>query len=1596
MTLTLTGIRNGANETLSFNTAAQTAATAAGLTGVNSYTYNSSTNTGTLSITGSASSSAYQTVLQGLQFNDAVAVPAQFDRIVNVVVNDGSLPSVSNSITIGVEDVWGEYNYPAQPTPNVHLFNPTVQVNTAKGILAVSYLSTIDFNANNPAGPYNTVETVLPLDPFFLASTSGKFDIATFTQATEPQRSAVILPNILTANGINAEGLAFLSDTTSLSNGAIDRILITGSNTGPVVTPDPGPLEVIGSDTIFNIKASFRQGDAPNNFTNPSPTPATPYLNNYSLAWDQYDASAHTFKVKFQIFDSSGNPTSGSSPVDALSLSSIASSTALPAWGFQGQGGLYVAAFATPDSSTPAGFNLTGVHDAIQFQGYFTDGTANVSTNPEFDSTKTTSFLIQPNLSAYAVGATNHITQQIVPTLVSFAGGAASMLAFGQYSAAFSNRYAIAWNEAVTDSSGNFLGDQVEFVVTGSGLTSPRRTFQIADGNPQNVRVVMINNNADAVLAYGDNTATHIVEYAIVNNTLTQIASITDPTTHAYTQLFSLGDGRVAISYDNTLDISQTSQFDFKVFDLRTAALSGTGVGDFSSYNDGQTKYIAGTHFTGDTVFGENNVNNFYYFVGQNINGNGPTDSFTGGLNGWNAAVFPDARSNYSITTNGSTISVANTTGDAAHRGTLNVTGVQALSFGSTNEPAPNADGSIEAKDGTLVLLDPAYFQSYRTLDDPAAGSGGSTYVDGINDLGQLSGWYYNGAYVGLLYNGSYFHLSDPFGSNGTAADGLNSSGVVVGEYYDGSFNVHGFSHTGTDYTTGYVTIDDPAAGPKGTVARAVNASGEIVGTYYDTNLVLHGFVDNNSAFTNFDDPFATQSQLSAGHGIDVLGVNDAGNIVGYYYDSSGFSHGFLHSGTDYTAGFITVDDPLADPAHGGTAVSGINNVGEIVGYYFDSAGHAHGFIHTGTDYSSGYQTIDDPSADPAHFGTIAKGINDLGQVAGYFGDASGIAHGFLSPPPVKIADGATLELYGSTTPGSIVFEGSHGTLQIDHASILPSMIIGFTGNGSLSGSDIIDIRDVDYTSPNFSHPYNNTQQILSLTDGTHTASLKFATTSGNFQFMSDGNGGTLIWDPPGPADSSSSSATMPSTSTDDIVQSIDSDFRQLFDTVQNLGTSFNAKLGDAISLLSSGQGPLSQLTDPQLLDGLSGDAKSKLMDAEHTLATDIARLLDHGMNADGTNPDEAHNLLALQGIFKNQLAQHAADFHLATLLLIGGLSALVAGDPQRAQAATLVAEQLADVLGVDPGRFDALFVSGSDTPALVPAGGSLDLSGGESKAVQFQSSTGTLAVEHAADFHATVSGFSGDGTLAGSDQIDLKDLNFSALAPATYADHVLSLSDGTHTAQIRFAGDYQLENFKFADDGSPQHGTIVYDPPVAAQAALPNADASQPSVTDVSASPANTATADFKADVTQALDAFKASVSDILKGDKPHTNTDAASPSDKGGADDHAVMANNAAKPPLSLLSDDQLSHFSASSSKAHGDSFLFSDNLAHDNLATKPHFEPLPVDNSLFDGLQHLLEGAHGFNGQSVVLADGSTLALTDTMKTVLQQHQGEFHFA
>jgi hypothetical protein len=113
---------------------------------------------------------------------------------------------------------------------------------------------------------------------------------------------------------------------------------------------------------------------------------------------------------------------------------------------------------------------------------------------------------------------------------------------------------------------------------------------------------------------------------------------------------------------------------------------------------------------------------------------------------------------------------------------------------------------------------------------------------------------------------------------------------------------------------------------------------------------------------------------------------------------------------------------------------------------------------------------------------------------------------------------------------------------------------------------------------------------------------------------------------------------------------------------------------------------------------------------------------------------------------------------------------------------------------------------------ATIGAGATLELAVADSGSVTFNSSTGTLILDGPSTFSGEIFNFTGNGSLSGSDQIDLKGINYNSVHDS-YANGVLTVTDGTDTAELNFNGSYTLANFKFASDGSG--GTIVYDPPV-------------------------------------------------------------------------------------------------------------------------------------------------------------------------------------
>jgi hypothetical protein len=84
-----------------------------------------------------------------------------------------------------------------------------------------------------------------------------------------------------------------------------------------------------------------------------------------------------------------------------------------------------------------------------------------------------------------------------------------------------------------------------------------------------------------------------------------------------------------------------------------------------------------------------------------------------------------------------------------------------------------------------------------------------------------------------------------------------------------------------------------------------------------------------------------------------------------------------------------------------------------------------------------------------------------------------------------------------------------------------------------------------------------------------------------------------------------------------------------------------------------------------------------------------------------------------------------------------------------------------------------------------------------------------TLSLAGPSTFHGQIIGFTGDGTSAGSDQIDLRGVSYNLIHSSFDASTgTLAVSDNSTTSELQFLGHYSQNSFQFADDG--KGGTLI------------------------------------------------------------------------------------------------------------------------------------------------------------------------------------------
>jgi hypothetical protein len=305
----------------------------------------------------------------------------------------------------------------------------------------------------------------------------------------------------------------------------------------------------------------------------------------------------------------------------------------------------------------------------------------------------------------------------------------------------------------------------------------------------------------------------------------------------------------------------------------------------------------------------------------------------------------------------------------------------------------------------------------YVVFDHPNAGTNGATLqgtrVGGLNALGAVAGSVRDANNLDSPYvrdaDGNFSTVSFPNFAGGNG-DAINLWGTMVGNYLllsdpnsPAFLHYHGYVRS----PNGVITQFDPPGSTNTEIPgtpEAINDAGAVTGDYWVcsadlSTCTVHGFIRRaNGTYTSFDVPGAGSDGYS-GEGTYPQGINDLGDVSGYYADVNFIYHGFVRS----AGGHITTFDvpttctksssPPPDCAFNGTFPAGVNVLGRVVGTYSGEDGNPHGFWR---DADGSITRFDAPGSG---YFTAPVAINASGEITGIVYDPNDVVHGLLAKP---------------------------------------------------------------------------------------------------------------------------------------------------------------------------------------------------------------------------------------------------------------------------------------------------------------------------------------------------------------------------------------------------------------------------------------------------------------------------------------------------------------------------------------------------------------------------------------------------------------------
>jgi len=375
--------------------------------------------------------------------------------------------------------------------------------------------------------------------------------------------------------------------------------------------------------------------------------------------------------------------------------------------------------------------------------------------------------------------------------------------------------------------------------------------------------------------------------------------------------------------------------------------------------------------------------------------------------------------------------------------------------------------------------------------------------------------------------------------TGGTVTDNgtihVTGPGVVVTANFNGTGAIDIFNNVQFEINGSVVSTDTVFfEGNQGelTLDQAKLFSGLITGTSLGTLLMPNDQIDLRDLPFNSFDPDDMTATVSYNSGVSTIT----------------FSDGRGHSITlKFSGDYRNETWQFANDGNGGTLIELAN-----IDHWINSNG---GDWNVATNWSEGVPGLTNVALDAPGTYTVTSTTNvdinsmivdagvslltDPGTLFRVEGnvtndgtiDAGPFSQNFISTIDIEgnvsgtglfvISDKAVLEFGGSVSTGETVeFIAGHGELILDDSAQFHGLIESSAQGTPLSTNNLIDLRDLPFRPGHMSGQvvaYNPTTNITSVafSNGMATITLQFFGKVGNWTLISDGQGGTTVFDPP-------------------------------------------------------------------------------------------------------------------------------------------------------------------------------------------------------------------------------------------------------------------------------------------------------------------------------------------------------------------------------------------------------------------------------------------------------------------------------------------------